>query len=132
MGVDDSQVRRSHSEKKRIKHLDSIVRLQAYMKAWKYNSSFEVLDRKYLMPFFTLQTEYGNGSRGYSKMSMDLELTDQGKSDESVAHDDNQLETLSSGDEEVDVEGQGQNKGIEKGIEPAASEEDAVVAEHND
>lgn len=132
VGVDDSQVRRSHSEKKRIKHLDSIVRLQAYMKAWKYNSSFEVLDRKYLMPFFTLQTEYGNGSRGYSKMSMDLELTDQGKSDESVAHDDNQLETLSSGDEEVDVEGQGQNKGIEKGIEPAASEEDAVVAEHND
>ena len=82
------------------------MRLQAYMKAWKYNSSFEVLDRKYLMPFFTLQTEYGNGSRGYSKMSMDLELTDQGKSDESVAHDDNQLETLSSGDEEVDVEGQ--------------------------
>ena len=41
-----------------------------------------------------LQTEYGEGGKGYSKMVMDVELTDQGKDE------DNQLQ--SSGDEEED------------------------------
>ena len=72
--------------------MDSIIKLHNYMKAWKYHSSFENLDRKYLMPFFTLQTEYGEGGKGYSKMVMDVELTDQGKDA------DNQLQ--SSGEED--------------------------------
>ena len=71
-----------------------------------------MLDRKYLMPFFTLQTEYGNGSRGYSKMAMDVELTDQGKEENddggegggetAFSGEDNQLE-MEGSDEDVEI-----------------------------
>ena len=114
VGVESPSGRRlSGSErKKKLRHLDSIIRFQAYLKAWKYNSSFEVLDRKYLMPFFTLQTEYGNGSRGYSKMQMDVELTDQGKEDDDQAYpegedtscaDDNDADDNGADDVEIQI-----------------------------
>lgn len=113
VGAEDSGNRRiSDAKRSKVKSMESIVKLQAYIKAWKYNSSFEVLDRKYLMPFFTLQTEYGNGSRGYSKMAMDVELTDQGKEENddggegggetAFSGEDNQLE-MEGSDEDVEI-----------------------------
>ncbi len=53
--VGAAEPQRTASGKRKLKSLESIVRLQTYMRAWKYNTSFENLDRKYLMPFFTLQ-----------------------------------------------------------------------------
>ena len=35
----------------------------------------KAIDRKYLMPFFTAQTQYGSSSNPYTKMTKDMEMS---------------------------------------------------------
>ena len=76
VGTEEEGLETQGSIAKKLRKMESIRRLQAYMKAWKYHSSFEAIDRKYLMPFFTMQAQYGE-SGSYKKMNLDMELTDQ-------------------------------------------------------
>ena len=74
VGTEEEGLESQGSIAKKLRKMESIRRLQAYMKAWKYHSSFEAIDRKYLMPFFTMQAQYGE-SGSYKKMNLDMETS---------------------------------------------------------